>query len=100
MSQRKTIGNPNFGRRNNAPNPAVNNFTPATNTPTMAANIPNLATTTAPAPVSSNPEATLPTALANVAIPRSSNLLATLVEVAEREDFGRDKNLKNLLKHL
>ena len=100
MSQRKTKGNPNLGRRDNASTPAVNKPIPATNTPTMAANIPNSAIATAPALLSSNLEATLPPAPANVAIPRSSNLLATLMEVAKREDFGRDKDLKTLLKHL
>ena len=50
--------------------------------------------------MSSNPAANVPIALDIVAIPRSSNLLATPMEVAKREDFGRDKDLKNLLKHL
>ena len=100
MSQRKTRGNPNFGRRDNAPTQAVNNSTSAVNTPIMAKNIPNLATATATALVPSNLEATLPTAPANTTVPRSSNLLATPMEVAKREDFGRDKDLKNLLKHL
>ena len=99
-SQRKTRGNPNFGRKDNAPTLATNNSTPVANTPTLAANLSNSVTTTAPAPMSSNLEATLPAAPANVAIPRSSNLLATPVEVVEREDFGRDKDLKTLLKHL
>ena len=66
----------------------------------MATNIPNSTIATTTAPMSSNLKATLPIAPANVAIPRSSNLLATPVEVAEREDFGRDKDLKTLLKHL
>ena len=100
MSQRKTRGNPNFGRRNNAPTLAVNNSMPIVNNPTMVANIPNLAATTTPTPMSSNPEATLPTTPAIAAIPRSSNPLAALMEVAKREDFGRDKDLKTLLKHL
>ena len=72
MSQRKTKGNLNFGRRDNAPSPAVNNYTSATNTPTMATNIPNSTI----APVSSNLEATLPVAPTYAAIPRSSNLIA------------------------
>ena len=93
MSQRKTRGNPNFGRKDNALTPAVNNSTPIVNTPTMVARIPNSAIATTPALVSSNPEVTLPIALANVAIPKSSNLLTAPMEVAEREDFGRDKDL-------
>ena len=100
MIQRKTRWNPNFGRRANAPTPAVNNSTLFVNTPLSAASIPNLATATTTTLVSSNPEVTLPTTLANVTIPRSSNLLATPMEVAKREDFGRDKDLKTLLKHL
>ena len=51
-------------------------------------------------PMSSNPTPTLPIALAIATIPRSSNLLAAPMEVAKREDFGRDKDLKTLLKHL
>ena len=100
MSHRKTKGNPYFGRRDNAPKPATNNSTHIANTSTMAANIPNLAATTTPTPVSSNPEVTLPTFLTNVAIPRNSNLLAAPMEVAERKYFGRDMDLKTLLKHL
>ena len=100
MSQRKTRGNPNFGKKGNAPTPAVNNSIPFANTPTTTANIPNLAIVIAPTPMSSNPTPTLPTARAIAAIPRSSNLLAAPMEVVEREDFGRDKDLKTLLKHL
>ena len=100
MSQRKTRGNPNFGRRNNAPIPAVNNSTPIVNNPAMAANISNLAATTAPALVSSNSEATFLTTPANVENPGSSNLLANPMGINEKEDFGRDKDLKTLLKHL
>ena len=70
------------------------------NNPTMATNISNLAATTTPAPISSNPKATLPTTLANVANVGSSNLLANPIGMAEKEDFGRDKDLKTLLKHL
>ena len=100
MSQRKTRGNPNVGRRANAPTPIINISTPLVNNPTMAANISNLVATTALALVSSNPEATLPTAPANVAIPRRSNLLTAPMEVAEREHFGKDKDLKTLLKYI
>ena len=94
MSQRKMRGSPSFGRQDNAPTPIVNNSTLVDNTPNTTANIPNSA------PVSSNLEATLPIAPANVANPRSSNLLDAPVEVAKREDFGRDKYFKTLLKHL
>ena len=100
MSQRKTRGNPNFGRSANAPTPAINNSMPIVNNPTMDANIYNSIATTTLAPVSSNPEATLPTALANVEKLGSSNPLANSMGMAEKEDFGRDKDLKTLLKHL
>ena len=82
ISQRKTRGNPNFGRRDNASTPAVNNSTSTAKAPTMAANTPKLATARATALVSFNLEATLPTAPTNVAVPRSSNLLAAPMEVA------------------
>ena len=64
------------------------------------ANIPNLATATTLAPMFSNPKATLPTALANFENPGSPNLLANPMGMVEKEDFGRDKDLKALLKHL
>ena len=100
MPQRNTKENPNFGRRYNAPTPVVNNSMPVVNNPTMAASIPNLAATTTPAPVSSNLEATLPRAPNNVENLGSSNLLANPIGMAEKEDFGRDKYLKTLLKNL
>ena len=50
--------------------------------------------------MSSNPVATLPIAPAIAATLRSSSLIAAPMEVAKREDFGRDKDLKTLLKHL
>ena len=100
MSQRKTKGNPNFGRKDNAPTLAVNNSTLVANTPTMAANLPYSATAAATTPMSSTPEVTSPKTHANVAIPKSSNLLDTPMEVAKKEDFGRDKDLNTLLKHL
>ena len=100
MSQRKTRGNPNFGRKGNALAPTTNNSTLIANTPPLVATIPNSTTTTTPAPMSSNPKPTLPIAPAHVPIPRSLNLLVALMEVAKKEDFGRDKDLKTLLKHL
>ena len=83
MSQRKTRGNPNFGRRANAPTPAINNSTPAVNNPTMATNNPNSADPMALAPMSSNPKATLPIASANVGNPGSSNNLANSMGMAK-----------------
>ena len=100
MSQRRTRGNPNFGKKATDPTPAVNISNPIANAPNLVANIPNLATATAPPPMSANPIATLPTTLAIAAIPRSSSLIVAPMEVAEREDFERDKDLKTLLKHL
>ena len=100
MSKKRTRGNPNFGRKDNAPTPVVKNSTPIVNTCLHAIRIPTLATAIATTLVSSNPEVTLPTPLANVTIPRSSNLLSAPMEVAKREEFGRDKDLKIVLKHL
>ena len=100
MSQWKTRGNPNLGRKANAPTPIVNNSTPTANVSALVANIPNSTNVTAPPPISSNPVAPSPIALAIAAIPQSSNPMVALMQVIEREDFGRDKNLKTLLKHL
>ena len=100
MSHKKTRGNPNFEKKGNAPTPVVNNSTLVANTPTLVANNPNSATVRAPTPMSSNPAATLPTAPTIATNLRNLNLLATPMEVAKREDFGRDKDLKTLLKHL
>ena len=71
MSRRTTRGNPNFGRTANAPTPAVNLSNPTAN---------------APAPIAD--------------IPRTVVAPAAPVEMTKREDFGRDKDLKTLLKHL
>ena len=100
MSQQMARGNPNLGRKVNAPTLVVKNSTLLTNAPTQVANIPNSAAITTPTPMSSNPATTLPTALAIAAIPRSSSLIDAQMEVVEREDFGRDKDLKTLIKHL
>ena len=100
MSRRKTRGNPNFGKRENIPNPTIEIPNPATNLPTLVAGTPNSATIAAPTPASSNPIANLPIALAIVTTLGSSNLVATPMKVAEKEDFGSDRNLKTLLKNL
>ena len=56
MSQWKTRGNPNFGRKANAPTLAVNNPIPIANVFALVADIPKLANvTTTPPPISSNP---------------------------------------------
>ena len=67
---------------------------------TLIENAPNSVIVIAPTPTSSNLADTLPTAPTIAVIPRSSNLIDAPMEVAEREDFGRDKDLKTLLKHL
>ena len=100
MSQQKTRGNPSFGKKANVPNLAVSISNLVANVSTPVTNIPNSAIVPTSTPMSSNPAATLLAAHAIVAIPRSSNLLDAPVEVAEREDFRRDKDLKTLLKHL
>ena len=73
---------------------------PPTNTPTPLAGTPNSTTIVAPAPTLSNPIANLPIAPAIVTTLESSNPAAIPMEVAEKEDFGRDRNLKTLLKNL
>ena len=54
----------------------------------------------APTPASSNRTTYLLVAPAIVTTPGSSNPTATPMEVAEKEEFGRDRNLKTLLKNL
>ena len=98
MSQRRTRGNPNPRRNANVQPPIVS--IPNEDTPQPAVDTPNTATTVAPTPASSNPTANLPIAPAIVTTPRSSNLAATPIEVAIKENFGRDRNLKTLLKNL
>ena len=100
MPQQKTRGNPNLGRKTNAPTSAVINSTPTANVFAPIADIPNSANVTTPPPISSNPAAPSPTAPTIVVVPRSSNLMAGPMEVVEKEYFGRDKDLKTLLKHL
>ena len=64
---------------------------PVVDNPTMAANISNSAATTALAPVSSNPEATLPTALANLKNQGSLKLLANSIEMAKKKTLEEIK---------
>ena len=96
MSQRRTRGNPNpRGTVNVQPSPVSipndGNSQPVVENPSST-------TTPAPAPASSNPTANLPPTPAIVTTPGSSNPTTTPMEVAEKEDFGRDRNLKTLLK--
>ena len=98
MSQRRTQGNPNPRRNANVQPPIVS--IPNEDTPQPAVDTPNTATTVAPAPASSNPTANLPITPAIVTTPESSNLAANPMEVAVKEDFGRNRNLKTLLKNL
>ena len=100
MSQTNTRGNPSFGKKANVPTPTVKISNSATYVYAPVPYIPNSTTLPAPTPMSSNPVATLPIAPAIVAIPRSSNLIVAPMEVAKKEDFGRDKDLNTLLKHL
>ena len=67
MPQQKTRGNPNFGKKANVPNLAVNISNLAANVFAPFANIPNSTTLIAPTPMSSNLAATLPIAPAIVA---------------------------------
>ena len=98
MSQRRTRGNPNpRGIVNVQPSPVS---IPNEGNPQPAVENPNSTTTSARAPTSSNPTANLPPTPAIVTTPGSSNPTTTPMEVAEREDFGIDKDLNTLLKHL
>ena len=100
MPQQKTRGNPNFGRKANVPNPTIDISNPAANISSSTIDITSLATVVAPTPTSSNPTANLPIAPAIVITCGSSNLIATPMEEAVKEDFGRDRKLKTLLKNL
>ena len=98
MSQQRTQGNHNpRGTVNVQPLPES---IPSEDNPQLAVETPNSTTTVAPARAPSNPIANLPVAPAIVTTPGSSNPTATPMEVAEKEDFGRDRNLKTLLKNL
>ena len=98
MSQRRTQGNPNPRRTANVQPPPVS--IPNEGNPQPVVETPNSTTTTALAPASSNPTANLPPTLAIVTTLGSSNPTTTPMEVAENKDFGRDRNLKTLLKNL
>ena len=80
--------------------PAVKSSTPIVNNPTMVANNRNSAYPIALAPVFSNPKATLPSPPTNVENLGSSNPLANPIGMAEKEDFGRYKDLKTIIKSL
>ena len=90
MSQRRKCGNPNFGRRENVPNLAANIFNPVANTPNLAA----------PTPATSTPLISLQTSPTIAITPNESSLETTPLEALITKDFGRDKNLNNLLKYL
>ena len=98
MSQQRTQGNPNPRRTANVQPPPIS--IPNEGNPQPAVETPNSTTTTTLAPASSNPTANLPIAPAIVTTLESSNPAAIPMEVAEKEDFGRDRNLKTLLKNL
>ena len=98
MSQRRTQGNPNPRRTINVQPPPIR--IPNEGNPQPVVDTPNSMTTPAPAPASSNPTANLPPTPAIVTTLGSSNPTATPMEVAEKEDFGRDRNVKTLLKNL
>ena len=88
-------GNPNFGRKDNVPNLAVNNSTPIANVFAPVADIPNSANVTTLPPISSNPAVLLLAALVMAAIPQSSNPMVAPMEVVEREDFEKRQGLKD-----
>ena len=91
MSTRRTRANPNPRGNANVQNPRVQ--IPNENIPQAAIGTPDSATATAQvnARVANPPFATNP---------GSSSLNPGNMENTAMEDFGRDKNLKNLLKNL
>ena len=91
MSQRKTRGNPNLRRTTRVP--PTNAGTPTEDIPQPAVGTPN---STATATVVT----TLPPNPMVAASPGSSNLLLDSTESSNLEDFGKDKDMKNLLKTL
>ena len=91
MSQRKTQGNPNSRRAVKIPPPVAS--TPNDDIPQPAIGTPNSTTTaTAVTTIPANPIIT--------ASPRSSNLILDSTDSSSLKDFGKDKDMKNLLKTL
>ena len=98
MSQRRTQGNPNFKRAANVPPLAVS--IPNVNIPQLVVGTPNSTTTTVPVPATSTPISVIPINPTLVATLGSSNLVLNSIDNLAIEHFGRDKDLKNLLKNL
>ena len=97
MSQRRTRGNPNLRRTANVPPLIVSNSNEGA--PPLAIGTPNSTTTAIPIPASSTPVIAMPANPTLAAILGSSNLVLDLTNTPVLEDFGRDKDLKNLLKN-
>ena len=91
MSQRKTRGNPNLRRTTRVP-PTIAG-TPTEDVPQPAVGTPN-STATATAVTTLPPNPMVAASLG------SSNLLLDSTESSNLEDFGKDKDMKNLLKTL
>ena len=91
MSQRKTRGNPNLRRTTRVP-PTIAG-TPTEDIPQPAVGTPN---STATATVVT----AIPTNQMVTSSPGSSNLLLDSIESSNLKDFGKDKDMKNLLKTL
>ena len=91
MSTRRTRGNPNPRRIANVPPPNVS--IPNEDAPQPTIETPSSTTTVAPIHA-------LATNLALAATFGSSSLILNQVDTPIIEDFGRDKDLKNLLKNL
>ena len=91
MSQRKTRGNPNPRRTTRVP-PTIASI-PNEDIPQPAIGTPNsTATATVVTTIPTNPMVT--------SSPGSSNLLLDSIDSSNLEDFGKDKDMKNLLKTL
>ena len=97
MSQRRTQRNPNPRRTTNVPPPPISiphgTMQPAIDTP-------NSTTTIAIVPTSSTPIIVMPVNPTLEEIIGISNVVLNLIDNPVIEDFGRDKDLKNLLKNL
>ena len=98
LSQRRTQGNPNPRTTANVPPPTVDISTESA--PHLVVGTPNSTTIAAPVPTFSTPITTLPENPTLAATLGSSTLVLNSIDYPAIEDFGRDKDLKNLLKNL
>ena len=98
MSQWRTQGNPNPRRTANVQPPTVSIPHEGTLQPAIGTLNSTTIVTTVSAPSTLVIEIPINPTLASTLV--SSNLVLNLIDNPAIEDFGRDKNLKNLLKNL